>query len=798
MQKLLPRLTLLCTAAVYISVQHLPIAVAQESHITVSGTVTDAETGELVVGAALYVAAQDVGVTTNQYGYYSLMLQRDSVRMVVNHVAYVPQVIVYSPQENLRLDISLVPATLALDEVEVTASVESALQTTQMSGISLPVQNVEVLPSLLGETDVLRIIQLLPGVQSGVEGSTGLYVRGGGPDQNLYLLDGTQIYNPSHLFGFLSTFNPDAIKDVQLLKGGFPARYGGRLSSVIDLTMKEGNMKGFAGAGAIGLLASRLTVEGPIIRDRASFLVAGRRSYADLLVRPFLNNDDQEAGYYFYDFNVKTNVILTPKDRIYLSGYAGDDRLYERYSYNDNDSWERTALNWSNLTGTFRWNHIFGPRLFSNVLVGYTNYSLLATNEDRYVSRRVNDIDVNHRQYYASYESGIRDLHARADAEFIPNARHNIRFGLGGQLHSFLTGAFEEIYRVNDVKEYSSTTPNRRSKGREFQAYIEDDWRLASRIRLNTGVHISSFLIDQKTYYSVEPRIGALFRLDSKTSFKASLAYMQQYIHLLATTSGFSLPTDLWVPATARIKPQQSMQVAGGAVHSISGGKFEISIEGYYKRLHNLIEYEEGADFFDATLGTWEDRVVTGRGVAYGGEIFLQKQSGRTTGWIGYTLSSSRRQFDDINHGAWFPYRYDRRHDAALVISHKFRPWFDISASWVYGTGQAITLPVGHIFAEPEIFVAFPWGRANWLDLYSVQSSRNGARMPAYHRLDLSIRIKRTRTRLKRTLSIGTYNTYNRRNALSIYAERDRTGDLVFKKFSLLPIVPAISYQLSY
>ena len=385
MPQLLPRLTFLFTAAVYLSVLHSPFAVAQENRVTVSGTVTDAETGELVVGATLYVAVQDVGGTTNQYGFFSLTLQPDSVRMIVNHIAYAPQVITYAPQEDLRLDISLVPITLALDEIEVTASVESALQTTQMSGISLPVQNVEVLPALLGEVDVLRIIQLLPGVQSGVEGSTGLYVRGGGPDQNLYLLDGTQIYNPSHLFGFLSTFNPDAIKDVRLLKGGFPARYGGRLSSVIDLTMKEGNMKRFAGAGAIGLLASRLTVEGPIVRDRASFLVAGRRSYADVLARPFLSDEDEDFGYYFYDVNVKTNVILTPRDRIYLSGYVGDDRLYQRYNYSDDET-DEAALNWSNLTGTFRWNHIFGARFFSNVLVGYTNYSLLATNENQYNS----------------------------------------------------------------------------------------------------------------------------------------------------------------------------------------------------------------------------------------------------------------------------------------------------------------------------------------------------------------------------------------------------------------------------
>ncbi len=772
---------------------YLPVVSAQESPITVSGTVTDSETGELVVGAALYVAAQDIGVTTNQYGYYSLTLLGDSVSMVVSHVAYTTQRLTYSSQEDLVLDISLVPATLSLEELEVIAPAESALQTTQMSGVTIPVQDVENLPSLLGESDVLRIIQLLPGVQSGVEGSTGLYVRGGGPDQNLYLLDGTQVYNPSHLFGFLGTFNSDAIKDVRVLKGGFPARYGGRLSSVIDITMKEGNMKRFAGTGAVGLLASRMTLEGPIKRDRASFLISARRSYADLLIRPFLKRDEEDFGYYFYDFNVKTNAILSANDRIYLSGYAGNDRLYSYYRYEGNNDEDRSGLSWSNLTATIRWNHIFGARLFSNVLVGYTDYALLADSEYRYSTG-----EAISSQYEDSYESGIRDLHARIDLEFIPSADHSIRFGVGALQHYFLTGAYEEIFRVDDVIRDSTSSPNRRLRAGEFQGYIEDDWRLSSRIRLNTGVHASIFLIEDRTYVSVEPRIAALWRLNAQTSLKASLAYMQQYIHLLATTSGLSLPTDLWVPATAKVLPQKSWQVAGGAVQVLADGKFELSLEGYYKEMDNLIEYEEGANYFNATYGNWEDRVVSGYGVAYGGEVFFQKRSGRTTGWIGYTLSWSRRKFDEINDGQWFPYRYDRRHDVALVISHKLNIRFDISGTWVYGTGQAVTLPVGHLVAESYLPTIFPWTRSERATLYRVQSSRNGARMPAYHRLDIGMRIHRTMTRVKRTLTLGTYNTYSRRNAISIFADSADNGDLTFKKFSILPIVPSISYQLSF
>ena len=464
------------------------------------------------------------------------------------------------------------------------------------------------------------------------------------------------------------------------------------------------------------------------------------------------------------------------------------------YENSDEFGYDKGRMGWSNLATTVRWNHIFGARLFSNVLVGYTDYSLVTGNEYQY-----NLSSDGKNKYTDSYESGIRDLHARMDMEFIPNAAHNIRFGVSALQHYFLTGAYEEILRVGETLSDSTASPNRRLRGSEFQIYLEDDWRLSPQARLNIGLHTSGFRVKGKTYTSIEPRIAALLRMGANTSLKASMAYMQQYIHLLATTSGLSLPTDLWVPATPKVRPQKSWQIAGGAVHLLSDGKFEISLEGYYKRMNHLIEYEEGADYFDATYGEWEDRVVSGRGVAYGGEIFFQKKLGRTTGWIGYTLSWSRRKFDEINGGRWFPYRYDRRHDISLVVSHKLRPSLDFSASWVYGTGQAVTMPVWQILAEWREFTAFPWSRNRERELYSVQSSRNGARMPAYHRLDVGMRIHRTRTWGRRILSLGVYNLYNRKNAMSIHATHKRdSDDLVFKKFSLLPIIPSISYQVFF
>jgi len=788
MQDISEMLKILTIVTIALLCVHL--AFAQQNQITVSGTVTDSETGELVVGAALYVADQQTGAITNQYGFYTLTIVGDSVSMVVSHVAYNPQVLNYSSEENIVLNISLIPATLELGELEVTVFAESVLQSTQMSGISIPIQDIENLPTLLGETDVLRILQLIPGVQSGVEGSTGLYVRGGGPDQNLYLLDGTPIYNPSHLFGFLGTFNSDAIKDVRLLKGGFPARYGGRLSSVIDLTMKEGNMKRLEGTGAIGLLASRVTIEGPIKRDRASFLVSARRSYADLLMRPFIDSDE-DFGYHFYDINIKTNAILSPNNRIYLSGYAGRDRILSAYEYSDGG--DESQLSWRNVATTIRWSHIFGARSFSNVLIGYTNYSLLSSNNSRFGSNE------NRFIYEDSFQTGIRDLHARGDFEFVPNGRHSIRFGMSGLFQSFLTGAYEEIFREGQSITDSTRSPNRRTYGRQAQVYVEDDWKISSQIRLSTGFHASSFWIDGTSYFSIEPRISTLYRWNPTLSVKASVAFMQQYIHLLATSSGLSLPTDLWVPSTSRVKPQQSWQVAGGIVKLFSESMYELSIEGYYKGMENLIEYAEGADYFDATYGSWEDRVESGRGVAYGAELFFQKKSGKTTGWIGYTLSSSRRQFDNLNRGEWFPYRYDRRHDAALVISHQLTPRIDFSASWIYGTGQSLTLPVGDLLSEDAYNQsAFPWGRSPFLGIYSVYSSRNEYRMPAYHRLDLGVRFHRRGSRFHRVLSIGTYNTYSRRNALSIYRSQNDFGEPVFKKLSIFPIIPAISYQLSF
>ena len=757
-----------------------------------SGTITDSERGETVVGAAIWVPELGIGTVSNQYGFYSLTLPADSLTITVSHVAYKSRVIARRLTADLRLDLALEPAVLELDEVEVRASGDSQVQQLQMSRVNLPIRQVQAITALLGEVDILKVIQLLPGVQSGGDGTTGLYVRGGGPDQNLFLLDGTQIYNPSHIFGFLSTFNGEAIKDVKLLKGGFPARYGGRLSSVVDITMKEGNLKQFTGMAAVGLLSSRFSVEGPVRKDRASFLLAGRRSYADLLMRPFMD-EDEVFGYYFYDVNAKTNIILSPRNRLYLSAYTGHDRAFfriEEDAFLGGISRSRQSLAWRNLVSTFRWNHVFNPRLFVNTVVGYTRYRLQ-------ISADLTEPDYF---YESTYLSGIQDWHARMDFEFMSGGRHYIRFGVGGMRHDFVTGALTERHEDSGEAPVDTVfTPDWNIKANQLHVYAEDEVRLSSAIKLNAGVHGSGFEVENRQYFSLQPRVSLWFGLGPSTSLKASYAAMRQYIHLLATARGLSLPTDLWVPSTERVRPQQSAQVALGVARLLNDGRLELSLEGFYKRMKHLIDYKEGANYVNAAFSSWQDKVVSGRGTSYGAELFLQKKSGRTSGWLGYTLSWATRTFEDLNDGETFPYRYDHRHDLSLVVTQRLNRSVRVSLNWIYGTGQALTLPVGQQVSDYGVysFLTFP-GVNDWGN-HPVLSQRNAVRMPAYHRLDVAIHLHKQLRWASQRISVGVFNAYNRRNPFSLTAEIDHTrGDYVYKKFSLLPVVPSFTYQLTF
>ena len=773
---------------------------------TVSGFVKDGESGENLIGATVYAPYFRIFTTTNRYGFFSLTVDADSVTLEISHIGYTPTVVHRMLEADIQLNVLLQPVVVRLDGIEVVArSGESPVEAVQMSEVKLPVAKIRALPALAGEVDVLKTLQLIPGVQSGREGTSGLYVRGGSPDQNLVLLDGVTIYNASHLFGLLSVFNGDAIKDVTLIKGGFPARYGGRLSSVIDLSMKEGNLKKFEGTASIGLVASSFTVEGPIRKDRSSFIVAARRTYLDLLVYPFLKKG-MKSGYYFYDLSAKTNYIISDKDRLYLSFYTGHDRGYTRHrflEYGDRiEGRYDQNLGWRNMTVTGRWNRILGPRLFVNVLVGFTRYRLRTLSEE--TSRPVNDPGVT-ALYQTSFLSGITDGVGRLDFEFAPRPSHYVRFGLSGTAHAYHTGAFSERQSGVDISPVDTLyTPDYLTKSIEFSAYVEDEVRLFPELTIDAGVHASSFLAAGKRYGSVQPRIGIRWRLGATTALKISFASMQQYIHLLTTTSGISLPMDLWVPATDRVRPQKASQVALGLARTLRDGQYVVTIESYYKKMSNLIEYSEGANYYGAAAGSWQDRVEHGQGWSYGGELFIQKNFGRITGWTGYSLTRTERRFAELNDGKVFPYRYDRLHDVSLIISWRMKESIEIAGLWVYGTGQAVWLPIGHFYG-----FAHDAGGDHWPSFRSgrhtlrVYGDRNSSRMPSYHRFDLAVHLRRDGRKAKRTLSFGVYNAYNRKNpfvleASVILGEDREERYVIFKKTSLFPVLPFATYRLEF
>ncbi len=763
---------------------------------TFSGYVRDAASGESLPGVAVVHPASSQGATTNAFGFYSLTLSNavaDSVRLVVAALGYERQRLAVPAGGSLTHDFRLTPASAELAGVEVVAEREEKInQSTRMGTINIPVAQLKRVPALFGEVDVLKVLQLLPGVQSGGEGQTGLYVRGGSPDQNLVLLDGAPVYNAAHLFGFFSVFNADALKNVELIKGGFPARYGGRLSSVLDITMKEGNMQKLHGEGGIGLIASRFTLEGPIKKDVASFIVSARRTYLDVLAQPLIQSqtDGVSAGYYFYDLNGKLNWKISPRDRIFLSGYLGRDKFYvddESDKGQDTYSRQNSSLGWGNRTASLRWNRVLNDRLFVNTHLTYTRYQF-----DVGVSQRERfreNGQLIEQNFTLDYFSNIRDYSFKTDFEYVPNPRHYLRFGGQLVLHEFRPGALQTTATGGDPRD--NQTRGRRLTAQETGLYAEDDYALTDRLKLNAGGRLNVFDVQGTRYFSPEPRLSARYALTENWALKAAYARTSQFVHLL-TNSGIGLPTDLWVPATARVAPQRAQQFSLGAAREVRwhNENYELSFETYYKPMENLIEFREGADFVGTTDTDWESKITSGRGWAYGGEVFVQKKTGRTTGWLGYTLAWSKRQFADLNRGETYPYKYDRRHDLKAVVIHQLTPTLSLSGTFVYGTGNAVTLTQGR----------FSLGDYGTFDDYGA---RNSYRMAAYHRVDLDLSQTKKKKWGEVVNSLSIYNAYSRRNPYFIYLSRDYdnntgTSKLSYKQISLFPIIPSFSKTFKF
>jgi hypothetical protein len=771
---------------------------------TISGTVTDRSSGEHLIGATVRDVKSGKGTVTNTFGFYSLTLPSDSALIAITYIGYKPAAFQYFLEKNIAQNVAMEQSSV-LREVEIVADrYERIEDRAQMSRIDIPIEQIKNVPAFLGEKDVLKALQLLPGVSSGGEGQSGIYVRGGGPDQNLILLDGVPVYNVSHLFGFFSVFNPDAVKDVSLIKGGFPARYGGRLSSVIEINMKEGNENEYHAEGTIGLIASKLTLEGPIKKGKSSFIVSGRRTYIDILARPLIkagfkaDGGDGVVGYFFDDVNAKVNYRFSEKDRVYLSFYTGEDKFYLNFSDKSN-SYEdkfKAGLGWGNITTALRWNHIWNPKLFANTALTYSRYRFETSNG--YESRqKYEGMVVGEDKFDLSYFSGITDVAAKVDFDFLPNPDHYIRFGANAILHTFKPGTFRSGYSSysvgSDTSSFSSDYIQSNVHATEFALYAEDDWKVTDRLRVNGGLHFSGFVQSETgtPYFSLQPRLNARYLFNQGWSVKAGFSTMRQYIHLL-TNETIGLPTDLWLPTTKRVKPQDSWQAAIGTAKTL-GKDYEFSVEVYYKEMNNVIAFREGASLLQ--FQNWEDRVSQGKGTAYGAEFFVQKKRGKLSGWVGYTLSWATRQFSDINFGEVYPYKYDRRHDFEITGSYKFTKRFSLAASWVYSTGNAVT------FGNSRYLGPSTSSYSNYLTEVTHTPERNNFRMPAYNRLDIGFDFTKKKRRYTRTWAFGAYNAYNRKNPFFLFTEEDEVNGeykTVLKKASLFPVIPYFAWSFKF
>lgn len=777
---------------------------------TISGYVMDAASKETLIGATVFDRNSGKGCATNNYGFYTLTLDQGGVDLQVSYVGYTQQNKAIDLKENLSINF-LLETNTTLDEVvvEATRATVSA-RSPQMSVVELPVQQIKSIPTLFGEADVLKAIQLLPGVQNGSEGSAGMYVRGGGPDENLLLLDGVPVYNVNHALGFFSVFNPDALKNVTLYKGSFPAHFGGRLSSVVDIRMKEGDMQKYHGNVSVGLISSKVNVEGPIVKDKLSFNLSFRRTYGDLLIKPTLwiasaispDMSKLRAGYNFYDLNAKLNWKISDKDRLYLSFYTGDDAISfgVRYKDYENDGVQYTnnmglGWRWGNKVASLRWNHVMSQKLFMDASVNYTQYRHRLTmdmSDERFYEQYNQTVKD---EFNMAYKSGINDLTAKVDFDYTPLPNHEIRFGGNYTYHMFRPEVQSAKMVTGDQTAIDTTMSASNVYAHETALYAEDNMTFGDIFRVNAGVHYSTFTVDGKTYQSVQPRLSASVMLASNLSLKAGYAYMTQYVHLLSNSS-LSLPTDLWVPVTKNIVPMNAHQWSLGAFYELPR-LFDISLEGYYKTMDNLIEYKDGASFFGSS-DTWENKVCMGRGWAYGVEFLVQRSFGKTTGWIGYTWAHAKRKFDregmEINGGKVFPAKYDRRHDISITVQHKFSDRFDLSGTWVFSSGNCGTLGT-------QVYEGL---MDEWGYIPSINAlERNNFRMGNYHRLDLSVNFHKQKKHGIRTWNISVYNVYNHKNPFIVYTdygwdEATQTEKKKLMQASLFPILPSVSYSFKF
>lgn len=748
---------------------------------TISGYVKDASTGEVLIGASIFIIGTNNGAYTNYYGFYSITLEKGNYQVEYSYLGYTSKNMFINLTANKTQNIELGTSVEKLQTVVVSAEArDKNVTSTEMGTQALQMAEIKNIPVLFGENDVLKTIQLMPGVKSAGEGNSGFFVRGGGADQNLVLLDEAPVYNASHMLGFFSVFNGDAIRDVKLYKGNMPAEYGGRLSSVLDIKMKEGNLKTYHTTGGIGVISSRLAVEGPIKKDTSSFIIAARRTYADMFLIFAKDTNLKKTKLYFYDLNLKANYTINENNRVFLSGYFGRDI----FKFQD-----MFGTDWGNATGTLRWVHLFTPKLFLNSTLIYSSFD--------------NVISVNSGMANIDLKMGINDINLKEDFQWYANTKNTVKFGLEAIYHTFNPGEL-----TTDMEGVEISIDNKYAL--ETGLYISNEQTINDFIKLKYGVRFSTFNVmgpgttftynDEheitdsavykgksiiKTYPALEPRISGTFRLDATSSIKASYTRNNQYVHLIQSST-VSLPMDYWIPSTELTPPQVCSQYSLGYFRNFKENIYETSIEVYYKDLESQIDYENGTNVF--LNPNVESYLIFGDGRSYGAEFLVKKNSGDLTGWIGYTLSKTEKKFNELNSGNWFPTRYDRTHDVSIVAMYDFSKRLQVSATWVFSTGDAITFPSGKYQIEG----------------FSVNhyTERNGYRMPNYHRADLGVTYKLNKSeKYESNLNLSVYNVYSRKNAYMIYFEpKDETkpDELQAVKVTLFPILPSITWNFKF
>ena len=795
--------------------------------VTVSGFVRDKRSAESLIGASVYEAHSRVGTASNNFGFFSLTLPLGDITIRSSYIGYTShQHILNGLERDTVLTIELEPSA-SLEEVVITgqSNDKQSVLSTQMGALEINQQTIRSTPVMFGEADIIKTLQLTPGVSAGTEGTAGMYVRGGNVDENLFLIDGNPVYQINHIGGIFSAFNPEAISGMDFFKSGFPSRYGGRLSSVVDVHTKEGNMKEYHGSASIGLISGNLNFEGPIIKDRTSFNIGLRRTWLDVLSAPAVaiahkitkkDGTRLRARYAFHDLNLKVNHIFNDRSRMYLSLYNGNDVLKggstdfpDQDSDNNYNYDSDVSLRWGNIMATAGWTYVFNNRLFGKVSGVFTRYHSRLRNTEHDVVGNEGDEDYSDSFRENETNTGITDFGLRTSFDYLPASAHHIRFGGDYLVHRFHPEYNRSVaYEKNEETsvEIGQEFANDLLWGHEAGVYAEDDWTLSSAVRLNAGLRFSLFNVQGKTYTGLEPRVSLRWLLDDNLSFKASYSRMNQYVHLISN-SFISLPTDAWMPVTRKLKPLISDQVSAGFYYNLNK-EYNFSVEGYYKTLDNLLEYRDGHTFTPSFVN-WEDKLTAGEGRSYGAEFMVRKETGRTTGWVGYGLSWSDRQFDELNQGARYPARFDNRHKLNIVVMHKISPKVELSAAWSYASGNHVTLSLENYY---ENGTGSPTNNDNhYMDAsesIDYYEGRNNYQLPAYHRLDLGIKIYRPKKKGRMGIwTVSIYNVYSRMNPFMIYKSDKTVPDPgssygknvpVFKTIGIMPIIPSISYTYKF